>query len=47
MAQRDEEVFPDAMKFDPDRWMDPVAFRKLDSHMMVFGGGSRVCVGQP
>ena len=47
IMQRNEEIFPDAMKFDPTRWLDPVAYRRLDNHMMPFGGGSRVCVGMP
>lgn len=47
IMQRNEEIFPDAMKFDPTRWLDLVAYRRLDNHMMPFGGGSRVCVGMP
>jgi cytochrome P450 len=35
------------MKFDPTRWLDAAAARRLDDHMMPFGGGSRICVGMP
>jgi cytochrome P450 len=47
MMHRNPEVFPDPMKYDPTRWLDPVTFRKLDSNIMTFGGGSRACVGMP
>jgi cytochrome P450 len=47
LMQRNPDVFPDPMKFDPSRWVDPTQFRKLDSNIMAFGGGSRVCVGMP
>jgi cytochrome P450 len=42
-AGRDEEIFPDVLKFDPDRW------RKDDSHAFTvrpFGFGPRACYGK-
>lgn len=47
IMQRNPEVFPEPMKFDPSRWLDPIQYRKLDANIMAFGGGSRVCVGMP
>jgi hypothetical protein len=47
ISQRNEEIFPDPMKFDPTRWLDVKAAWKQDNYMMPFGGGSRMCVGMP
>jgi cytochrome P450 len=44
---RNPEIFPDPMKYDPERWMDQVDVRRLDHHMVPFGRGSRQCVGMP
>lgn len=44
---RNPKVFPDPMKFDPSRWMDPARFWELDHHMVPFSRGSRQCVGMP
>jgi cytochrome P450 len=46
VMHRNEDVFPDAMKFDPDRWLDPEHARFLDKHMVPFGKGTRQCVGE-
>lgn len=43
---RDEEVFPDAEKFDPDRFLtDPVLAERQRAVMNPFGGGARTCLG--
>jgi cytochrome P450 len=47
MMHRNESVFPSPEKFDPERWLDPVAARALDKHLVPFGKGSRQCVGMP
>ena len=47
IMHRNNEVFPDPMRFEPTRWLDPAAFRRLEANMMAFGGGSRACVGMP
>ncbi|PYI16250.1 cytochrome P450 CYP684A2 [Aspergillus japonicus CBS 114.51] len=40
---RDEKIFPDAERFEPDRWVSPTQAMKDAS--LPFGGGSRVCLG--
>ncbi|GAB7363733.1 hypothetical protein MBLNU230_g4301t1 [Neophaeotheca triangularis] len=46
LLHRDPEVFPDPMKFDPERWLaSPEQCRRLDRNMVPFGRGSRQCVG--
>lgn len=47
LMHRNPDIFPDPMLFNPDRWLDPVDFRKCDSHIVAFGKGSRQCVGMP
>jgi cytochrome P450 len=47
MMHRNESVFPLPDKFYPERWVDPVAARTLDKHLVAFGKGSRQCVGMP
>lgn len=44
---RNENIFPSPDKFDPERWVDPVAARFLDKYLVPFGKGSRQCVGMP
>jgi cytochrome P450 len=40
-----EDYFPDATKFDPDRWTDPVKAKRLEKAYVPFGKGQRMCVG--
>ena len=46
-TQRDPRFFPDADRFDPERWRDdPVRSGKIPRFAYFpFGGGPRVCVG--
>jgi cytochrome P450 len=46
-TQRDPRFFPDAERFDPERWRDdPVRSGKIPRFAYFpFGGGPRVCVG--
>ncbi|TQW05438.1 Cytochrome P450 [Cordyceps javanica] len=37
-------IFPDPLGFHPERWLD--ADERLDSYLVIFGGGPRVCLGQ-
>jgi cytochrome P450 len=47
IMHRNPDAFPDPMRFEPTRWLDPVAAHRLEANMMAFGGGSRACVGMP
>jgi cytochrome P450 len=47
LMHRNPDVFPDPMKFDPDRWLNHEDFRRLERHMVPFGRGARQCVGMP
>jgi cytochrome P450 len=40
-----EEYFPNATKFDPERWFDPKNVRHMEKAYVPFGKGSRACVG--
>ena len=47
-AAMDPAIFADPDRFRPERWMDSSqnAFDS-DRHVLPFGRGSRVCIGQP
>lgn len=47
MMHHNEDLFPDAEKFDPTRWTDPVQCKTLERYLFAFGKGSRQCVGMP
>lgn len=47
VLHQDEEYFPDPLKFDPERWLDPKEARRLDKAFVPFGKGTRGCVGMP
>jgi hypothetical protein len=39
-----EEIFPDAHTFKPERWLEPSA-KALDSWLIPFSRGPRMCLG--
>lgn len=41
----DEVEYPDPMRFDPDRWMDPNPWRLGDRTFVPFSKGRRNCLG--
>ncbi|HEU5473547.1 MAG TPA: cytochrome P450 [Actinophytocola sp.] len=43
--QRDPRMFPDADRFDPDRWLSDRAAEVPPGAMIPFGSGSRKCIG--
>jgi cytochrome P450 len=40
-----EQIFKDALKFDPDRWLQPDS-ASLDNWLVAFSKGPRACIGQ-
>ena len=41
----DESVYPNARKFEPERWMDKEKIRKGDRTFAPFSKGTRICLG--
>ncbi|KAI1150238.1 cytochrome P450 [Nemania diffusa] len=46
LMHTDETIYPNAQKFEPDRWGDAQVRRKLEKSFAPFSKGSRNCVGQ-
>ena len=44
---QDPKYFPDPVKFDPNRWLDPKEARQIDKAFVPFGKGTRGWVGMP
>ena len=42
---QNEDLFPNAMAFVPERWMDPAERRRLDKYFQPFSRGTRNCLG--
>jgi len=42
---RDPELFPDPLKFDPDRWLDERQPPLSDGAFLPFGAGKHKCIG--
>ncbi|KAI0539462.1 cytochrome P450 [Xylaria digitata] len=45
-SHRDEEFFPDPETFNPERWINPEARRRLESAFIPFSAGARSCLGR-
>lgn len=45
LMHTDEEIYPDPMSFNPDRWMDPMTRSVLVSKFAPFSKGTRICLG--
>jgi cytochrome P450 len=45
VTQRSERCFPDALRFDPDRWLPERAQSIHKYAYFPFGGGPRICIG--
>lgn len=41
----DEKLYPDPMKFDPERWVDPEARKRAEKTYAPFSRGTRICLG--
>lgn len=47
LMHRNPDIFPEPMKFEPERWLNLEDARRLDHHMVPFGRGRTMCVGMP
>ncbi|RYO91541.1 hypothetical protein DL764_008276 [Monosporascus ibericus] len=45
LMHTDETVYPEPRRFNPDRWMDSDAQRKVDKAFAPFSRGTRICLG--
>lgn len=45
ISHHDEKFFPNSDEFRPERWLDPQERRELERGLLVFGRGSRACLG--
>lgn len=45
LMHTNEKLYPDPMRFNPDRWMDLDARRKYDKIYAPFSRGTRICLG--
>ncbi|MFN8571327.1 MAG: cytochrome P450 [Gemmatimonadaceae bacterium] len=47
IVHRDARWFPDPERFDPDRWAADAPTERFKFSYFPFGGGARVCIGEP
>ncbi|KAI0173480.1 cytochrome P450 [Hypoxylon sp. FL1284] len=45
LMHTDETLYPDPLSFNPERWMDVEARKKLDKTFAPFSKGTRMCLG--
>ncbi|RYO79307.1 hypothetical protein DL763_009327 [Monosporascus cannonballus] len=45
LMHKNESLYPDSEKFDPERWMDVEARKKADKTFVPFSRGTRICLG--
>ncbi|KAF2269980.1 cytochrome P450 [Lojkania enalia] len=45
LMHTDEKVYPDPMRFNPDRWMDSIGQGAAASKFAPFSRGTRICLG--
>ncbi|RYO73653.1 hypothetical protein DL764_010431 [Monosporascus ibericus] len=45
LMHKNESLYPDPEKFDPERWMDTEARKKADKTFAPFSRGTRICLG--
>lgn len=43
---RDPVLYPDPLRFDPDRWLPGLSQARPKHHFIPFGAGSRQCIGE-
>jgi cytochrome P450 len=47
IMHHNEDIYPDAERFNPDRWLDPSRAKVLERYLFSFGKGTRGCIGMP
>src|SRR5262249_19523983 len=47
LLHRDPRFYPDPDRFDPDRWLPASQQTRPKYAYFPFGGGTRVCIGEP
>lgn len=45
VMHRNAELWPEPDRFDPERWVNPEEFKRLNKYMISFGKDSRNCLG--
>ena len=45
LMHTDETIYPDPLRFNPDRWMDPKMRAAAASKFAPFSRGTRICLG--
>lgn len=45
LVHTDERLYPDPLRFDPERWVDATARREAGPKFSPFGLGTRMCLG--
>lgn len=45
LMHTDEKLYPNPMRFEPERWMDSTARRAAASKYAPFSRGTRICLG--
>lgn len=45
LMHHNEFIFPDPLRYDPQRWMGPGKRQRLEKYLVNFSKGTRQCVG--
>lgn len=45
-AHRLPEIFPEPEEYQPQRWLDPEARRRMEPYFIPFAAGARGCIGR-
>ncbi|EYB29719.1 hypothetical protein FG05_00012 [Fusarium graminearum] len=45
-AHHNEDIYPDAYAFKPERWLDPTERKRMEPFFIPFSAGARGCIGR-